>query len=330
MNKLKAFTPVIKAVGDDGTATIVIATLNEIDSDGDVTLPGFFGKQDVVVLPAHDRFSVPLGKGRIYEDGDEAIAEVAFNLDIAAARDWHSAIKFDSEHPPSLQEYSYGFRVLPGGAKSGDFGGRRVQFLQPKADGTPGADVYEVSPVLKGAGIGTRTLAVKALKQPNSEIRDALCDLGEETYGGDSTYVWVDDYDIDESWVVFDVSAPADADRLVRVSFTRDGDSFALGDDAVDVERTVAYQPSKGDQFAEHAKSVIADIDGLIHRFEKVIAFRTDQGKSRLADSSVELLDQVDARIKTLAALREAPPDLDDEARREFARYVAITNGVHL
>ena len=57
-------------------------TLNVIDKDGDVTLPGFFGRQEVSMLPAHDRHHVPLGKGTIEEVGDEAIAQIKMNLDI--------------------------------------------------------------------------------------------------------------------------------------------------------------------------------------------------------------------------------------------------------
>lgn len=247
--KYKAFAPKFKAAGADGTASFVIATLGVEDSDGDVTLPGFFGKQDVMVLPAHDSRHVPIGKGTIHEDGNEAIADVRFNMAIASAAEWHSALKFDLDHPGNsgpLQEFSYGYQVLPGGARMGDLGGKQVQFLQPLDDGSPGVNVFEVSPVLRGAGVGTRTLGAKS-----------------------------------------------------------DG------------------------QFSEHAKSVFTDLDELITRFEGVIAFRATQGKSRLSEHSIELLDQADVLFKRLTAMREAPPEFSDEMWREFARLVATTtNGV--
>jgi hypothetical protein len=162
MKFVKSFTPQFKSVEDDGTASWVMATLNSIDSDGDVTLPGALGEQTFSIQPAHDHSHVPLGKARLYEEGAEAIVEAKFNLDIPAARDWHSAIKFDLANPPAVQEYSYGYEPKEGGTKSGTFMGRQVRFFQPKADGSPGIDVYETSPVLRGAGVGTRTLSAKA------------------------------------------------------------------------------------------------------------------------------------------------------------------------
>lgn len=157
---LKAFTPTFKAVGAEGTASFAVATFGLLDADGDVTEPGYFGRQNVVVVPAHDWSHVPLGKGLLYEHGDEAIAEVRFNMAIPAARDWHAAIRFDFENPPALQEYSYGYTVLSGGSRAGKFDGRAVRFLQPRSDGSPGCKVHEVSPVLLGAG-ATRTVAAK-------------------------------------------------------------------------------------------------------------------------------------------------------------------------
>jgi hypothetical protein len=52
-----------------------------------------------------------------------------------------------------LQEWSYGYNVLDGGP--GIFDGKRVRELRK-------LDVFEVSPVLKGAGVGTGTLAIKS------------------------------------------------------------------------------------------------------------------------------------------------------------------------
>ena len=166
----KQFTPTIKAASDDGTASFVIARLNDhVDEDGDLTLSGYFGRQAAVVVPVHDWKSVPIGHAVVYEKGNEAIADVRFNMAIEAARDWHSAIKFDLESASDgfgpLQEYSYGFAILPGAAKAGTFNGRNVRVLSPLKDGSPGVDVIEVSPVMLGAaGRGiTRTLVAKHL-----------------------------------------------------------------------------------------------------------------------------------------------------------------------
>ncbi len=173
----KSFTPRFKAVGDDGTASWVMARLNVIDSDGDVTLPGALGTQTFSIQPAHDHRHVPLGKASLREEGDEAIVDARFNLDIPAAKDWHAAIKFDFENPPAIQEYSYGYQLLDGGWKMGTFGGQNVRFFQPKADGSPGVDVYESSPVLRGAGVGTRTLAAKSGLKFSEHLASVVADV---------------------------------------------------------------------------------------------------------------------------------------------------------
>jgi hypothetical protein len=141
-----------------GTVEAVIATLGVIDKDGDVTLPGFFGEQEVAVAWAHDRSQL-IGKGRIYEDGDEAKFDGAFFMDTIEGREKFLTTKAMG----GLQEWSYGFRLKEGGYSFGEQDSRQVRFLQPHpSEGTPGVDVDEVSPVLVGAGEGTRTLAMKS------------------------------------------------------------------------------------------------------------------------------------------------------------------------
>lgn len=146
---------------DSGSARLRIAQFDVIDKDNDVTIKGFFGTQPVTVLPAHDWGHVPLGKGSTLEDDQHAYADVKFNMDVPAARDWHSAIKFDLAHPPSIQEYSYGYEVVEGGSHHGDFKGTEVRFLHAKEDGSPGANIREISPVVVGAGVNTGTVSAK-------------------------------------------------------------------------------------------------------------------------------------------------------------------------
>lgn len=244
MTDRKSYTPSFKAVNDDGTASWVMATMGVIDHDGDVLLPGAFGEQSVPIVPSHDASHVPLGKGRLYEDGNEVVVEAKFNLDIPVARDWHSAIKFDLANPPAVQEYSFAYELLPGGSKMGEFSGKRVRFFQPKANGEPGVDVTESSPVLRGAGINTRTLAAKSAM--------------------------------------------------------------------------------KLDQLTDAA---VADVRYLIDRYQEVITFRTNNGKTHHSEHSIEFFERMEAELKRLVALREPEPanDPDDEVQREFARFVALS-----
>lgn len=155
----KSFLPLVKGTGPNGSTRLVVATLGVPDRDGDLTMPGWFGQQTAAILPAHDWSHVPLGKGLVYEVGAEAVVDIDWNLDVPEARSWFAAVKFDLEHPPALQQWSYGFSTRPGGARPGEFKGRPVQILGPLADGSPGAVVHEVSPVMVGAGVGTRSLS---------------------------------------------------------------------------------------------------------------------------------------------------------------------------
>jgi len=158
----KTFSPEIK-LSETGEIRSVIATLNVVDKDGDVTLPGFFGTQPAKILLAHDWGTLPLGKGMISEAGDEAVFDGKFNLKDTNARSAFEWLKFDLEHGVPSQEWSYGFRLEKDGYRFGEHEGQQVRFLIPSEKG-PGAKIDEVSMVLVGAGEGTRTLSVKGLK----------------------------------------------------------------------------------------------------------------------------------------------------------------------
>lgn len=160
----------VKAIDDKGQGTAVFATLNVKDLDGDVTVPGAFGKQDVMVLPTHNWSSVPIGKGSTYERGDKALVDFSMNLDTASGRDWHAALKFDLEHGEPIQEWSYGFSITAAEPKVID--GEEIRELQK-------LDVHEVSPVVLGAGIGTGTLAMKAAIENGDLSREQLDNLAD-------------------------------------------------------------------------------------------------------------------------------------------------------
>ena len=155
----------LKEVSEAGDVSADIATLNVKDHDGDVTLPGAFGKQDVRIVGGHNWDDILLGKGTITdEDGKKARFDGKFNLDDPKAKALHSKVMFDMQVGDPMIEWSYGYDVHEGGEKSGDFEDGQANFYQPLADGSPGLKVFEVSPVFLGAGIGTGTTAVKSRK----------------------------------------------------------------------------------------------------------------------------------------------------------------------
>jgi len=139
--------------GDEGTFTARIATLMVVDSDGDLTKPGAFpeGKELLVSAYMHGSWmgALPVGKAIVHEDGDEVIAEGTFNLATETGREHYEAVKFTGD----LQEWSYGFLPLEWEEQSTN--GQKVRVLTK-------VDPFEISPVLKGAGVGTGTIAIKS------------------------------------------------------------------------------------------------------------------------------------------------------------------------
>jgi len=165
----------IEKMDDAGTGLARIARLSAVDSDGDTYLPGAFGwkaggHQWAQMLPAHDRRAMPFGKVRVYEEGDDAFAELNLNLETQAGRDWHAALKFDLARGEPVQEWSYGFEVI-----DMDYqvrGNDRVRVLKR-------LDVHEVSPVLKGAGVGTGTISIKSAQLKDERFASLIAGLGE-------------------------------------------------------------------------------------------------------------------------------------------------------
>lgn len=134
---------------DEGFVAAIFSTFNAVDLDGDVTLPGAFGKQDVRIAQwGHNWGDLPIGKGTIREQGTDAIVDSNFFLDTDHGRNAFGTVKGLGD----LQEWSYGFDVLK--SSFGEFEGQPVRFLER-------LKVHEVSPVMLGAGIGTRTLEAK-------------------------------------------------------------------------------------------------------------------------------------------------------------------------
>ena len=164
-----------------GEVSSVVATLNVKDKDGDVTLPGFFGEQTVSIVTSHDWMDLMLGKGTLKEEGEEAVFRGELNLDDPDAKKLHTKLLFDLDHPPAKIEWSYNLRLRKGARvpfeDHEEFGDG--YWLQP-VDGEAGVKVDEVSPVMVGAGEGTRTLGVKARKGDTMSILEELADAGDE------------------------------------------------------------------------------------------------------------------------------------------------------
>lgn len=157
MRKTWAAPVEIKADGDDaGAFSARIATLNVIDKDNDVTMKGAFEGSDPVRVSRFNHSSavrddLPVGVATIQEVGDQVIAEGQLNLDTVGGRDLYDTLKFEAKNNVA-SEWSYGFTVEE--SEDGEQDDQKVRFLRR-------LKAFEISPVMRGAGMDTATLAVK-------------------------------------------------------------------------------------------------------------------------------------------------------------------------
>lgn len=317
--------PVTIKNADQGIVEAVFATFNVVDHDGDLTLPEAIAADTKCVISAYGHQSwngeLPVGWGTITKNSNEAIITAQFLIDTPHGRAAFDTVKALADQ--GLGEWSYGLMNVKAERKTID--GRSVRVLKA-------IDIPEVSPTLVGAGINTRTTGTKSVKQLHSDVYDQLRDLGRERFGDDTHWVYVEDYDADELFVIFYVSAEDEPTRLVQVGYSRDGDTISLGEEETEVERDLVYSPKSGRRFVEQAKAVVTALDQLVTRAEGIAAKRLEDGKSKaLGDDSAALLTDADALLVRLKAIATANPHhdtIDDDARHEFARFVGITEGV--
>jgi HK97 family phage prohead protease len=151
----KAFTGIEIKSADLGEVTACFSTFNVIDSDMDVTLPGAFEDGAEVVISAYGHKSwsgaLPVGKGIIRTTKTQALLEGTFFLDTDGGKDTFAVVK----QLGTLGQWSYGYQPVK--FSYGEFEGQQVRFLEQQK-------VDEVSPVLVGAGVNTRTIGAKAFE----------------------------------------------------------------------------------------------------------------------------------------------------------------------
>lgn len=156
--KRKTFTAPLelKADGERGEFKAVFATFNVVDHHGDVTIPGAFEEQEVVVEPWNHDWTLPAGKGVVKSDDNEAWVEGQFFLDTNAGRENYQTVK----NLGTLAQWSYTFDIIE--ANRGQYAGEEVRFLTKM-------DVVGVGPVTRGAGIDTRTVTIKSQDSKNAD-----------------------------------------------------------------------------------------------------------------------------------------------------------------
>lgn len=153
MTARKAFQPFEFKLSETGAILVAFSRFDVVDSDDDITRGGSMPAGKGVPMSAYGHSSwdgaPPTGKGVIGERDSLGIFDGSFFMETDQGRNAYHTTKAMAD----LQEWSYGYNVLDGSSITMD--GKRVRELRK-------LDVYEVSPVLKGAGVGTGTLAIKS------------------------------------------------------------------------------------------------------------------------------------------------------------------------
>lgn len=142
-----------------------------VDHDGDVTRrSAFTDGQRVPLVWAHN-WDQPIGDGVVRVERDRAVFAGQFWMDVADGEQAYKKVKRAGD----LQDYSYGFRIRE--AEPGVHDGQPVRVLKS-------LEVFEVSPVLVGAGIGTGTDRIKQADPAGpvetflAQVERLLADLG--------------------------------------------------------------------------------------------------------------------------------------------------------
>lgn len=150
----KAFMPGDFKLDGQGAVTVAFAQLDVVDSDKDVSLPGSFPSGKSLPMSSYGHTSwagaLPIGKGSIREDGQWAIFDGQFLMSTEQGKNAYETVKAMGD----LQEWSYGLNAVE--TSYGQKDGQQVRFIKRQ-------DVFEVSPVLKGAGVGTHTRDIKSV-----------------------------------------------------------------------------------------------------------------------------------------------------------------------
>tara|TARA_R110000824_G_scaffold6321_1_gene29259 strand:+ start:4321 stop:5067 length:747 start_codon:yes stop_codon:yes gene_type:complete len=155
-------TVVAKDDAPEGSVAVQFSVFGEVDSDVDVTRKGAFGEQSAQLTPyGHSMGQLPIGLGTVTEDEKSGIFTGRFFMEMASARETFHSVKGMGDQ----QEWSYEFDIVR--FSEGDHEGQHVRFLEE-------LKVYGISPVYRGAGSDTQTLAIKGDRVSFGDHGDSL------------------------------------------------------------------------------------------------------------------------------------------------------------
>jgi hypothetical protein len=158
--EIKSFCTFEIKDAEKGEVAAIVATLGVVDKDEDIITADAIKDGSKVLMSAYGHDAVygarPAGKGALHVEGNKVVFKGRVFLTTTDGRDTFEVLK----EMGGDQEWSFGFRILGAEVPTDEQrkqGARRVLTK---------LDCFEVSPVIVGAGVGTRTTGVKAAEPP--------------------------------------------------------------------------------------------------------------------------------------------------------------------
>lgn len=146
---------------EKGEVEAIIATCGVVDKDYDIILPTAIKDGSKVKMSSYGHGAMwgdtPVGKGTLSMDGNKAVFRGKLFLSTQQGRETFEVLKEMGKD----QEWSFGFRVMGSEVPSEEQRKQGIFRIITKLD------AFEVSPVLRGAGVGTRTVATKEETPPS-------------------------------------------------------------------------------------------------------------------------------------------------------------------
>lgn len=160
MPRTKSFSARVKSAAGDGEFTALVSVFGNVDSYGDVVVPGAFGKS--LARWAERGDPIPVVWSHAWADPFSHIGSVSDARETAAGLEVTGQL--DLDNPTAAQvyrllkgrrvtEFSFAYDVIE--SRAGERDGRAVTELHE-------LDLHEVGPTLIGANQETELLAVKA------------------------------------------------------------------------------------------------------------------------------------------------------------------------
>lgn len=165
----KALGPLTVTNADKGYVEAIVATLNVVDRDRDVILPGAVKDGSGVKLSSYGHSSAlfgdaPVGKGVLTEENGRLMLRGQFFMSTERGREAFATVK----ELGTDGEWSVGYRPRRTATMTDEWRGLGAKRLLAEMD------VFEASPVLQGASPFTATVVVKAAEADEATRDEAV------------------------------------------------------------------------------------------------------------------------------------------------------------